>query len=127
MQKCCIDTFLKKHKTVQINERFCNILYAAVFKQARNNQIQCVLRKNSVSDILSITILGIMLRTVFLTGIKTVFIITTAMNGAILQTVRSTLTIQDCLIITVLGTILKMVSLIGIITALQITTAHITA
>ena len=61
-------------------------MYAAVFKQARNNQIQCVLRKNSVSDILSITILGIMLRTVFLTGIKTVFIITTAMNGAILQT-----------------------------------------
>ena len=92
-------------------------MYAAVFKQARNNQIQCVLRKNSVSDILSITILGIMLRivfligiipdllsitilgimlrTVFLTGIKTVFIITTAMNGAILQTARSTLPIQD--------------------------------
>ena len=32
---------------------------------------------------------------IFLTGIKTVFIITTAMNGAILQTVRSTLPIQD--------------------------------
>ncbi len=47
------------------------------------------------TDLLSISILGIMLRTVFLTGIKTVFIITTAMNGAILQTVRSTLTIQD--------------------------------
>ena len=36
-----------------MNERFCNILYAAVFKQARNNQIQCVLRKNSVSDIVT--------------------------------------------------------------------------
>ena len=49
----------------------------------------------TIPDLLSISILGIMLRTVFLTGIKTVFIITTAMNGAILQTVRSTLTIQD--------------------------------
>ena len=28
-------------------------MYAAVFKQARNNQIQCVLRKNSVSDIVT--------------------------------------------------------------------------